>query len=238
MQLWYVCKENQLLGPFTESQLHESISKQEIISTDWLRKAEDVDWTLAKQTFIFQEHFSTSSDKEKLPFEENWGDKWVLLQQDTATGTYSQSGPYSTKDLLSRIYQGKAEYTDFVWQQGMLEWKRIGSMSEFIPKDEELVAAAPAEANVEVSRDTIKETVLTNQPVANSYYEQIPLFEEEAKFPLQKSQQKTVRSVEKFPEYYKPIVNKRRRWWFFSFFCFVLSLVIAIWGKNSLSLYL
>jgi hypothetical protein len=236
MQLWYVCKENQLLGPFGEGELHSSLKANAFGAHDWVRKAEDVDWKLAHEIDDFKTYF-TNSKNEKLPFEENWHDKWVLLQLNVITNEYYQSGPFTTAELLSKIYKGSAEYTDFVWQQGMTEWKRLGAVEAFIPKDTG-VAQITSETTSVTNLQTISSQVMTHKPKTNSFYEQIPLFEEEAKFPLQKTQMRFIKPVDKFPEYYKPVVNKRKRWWMFSFFCFILSLAIAIWGKNSLSLYL
>lgn len=235
MQLWYVCKENQLLGPYQEGELHSSLKANTFGSHDWIRKAEDVDWKLAHEIEDFKSYFINSTS-DKLPFEENWHDKWVLLQLNPASNEYMQHGPFTTSELLSKIYKGSAEYSDFVWQQGMTEWKRLGTVDAFIPKDE-TIESDPQSTEADVSLQTITSQVMTHKPAVNSYYEQIPLFVEDTKFPLQKTT-RTIKPVDKFPEYYKPVVNKRKRWWIFSFFCFILSLAIAIWGKNSLSLYL
>ncbi len=237
MQLWYVCKENQLLGPWQEEEVLSSFESKRIQSTDWVRRAEQVEWKLAAESEDFKDHFINSTT-DKLPFEENWHDKWVLLQFNPQTNSYTQNGPYSTVELLSKIYQGSADYSDYVWQQGMSEWKRVGSVDAFIPKEDDDVVASLSE-KAEVSLKNIESHIMTNKPARDSFYEQIPLFEEE-KFPLGALQKttKTIKPVEKFPEYYKPLVNKRRRWWVFSFFCLILSLAIAIWGKSSLSLYL
>jgi nitrogen fixation protein len=236
MQLWYVCKENQLLGPFQEVDLKQGFEKKSFQAHDWVRKAEQVDWQLASSVEDLKSYF-TATSQDKLPFEENWFDKWVLLQANPDTKAFSQSGPYSTKEILTKIYSGQAEYSDYVWQQGMTEWKRLGAVDAFIPKEEVEETPTAAKAPV-VNRETIGGQVMTHQPVKNSYYEQLPLFEEENKFPITTKSQRIIKPVDKFPEYYKPVVNKRKRWWIFSFFCFVLSLAIAIWGKNSLSLYL
>ncbi|MCB0348020.1 MAG: DUF4339 domain-containing protein [Bdellovibrionales bacterium] len=236
MQLWYVCKENQLLGPWQEDQVLSSLTSKNISATDWIRRAEQIEWTLAAESENFKEHF-LNSESEKLPFEENWHEKWVLLQFNATTNSYTQNGPFSTVELLSKIYQGTADYADYVWQQGMSEWKRVGAVDAFIPKEDGTEEIVPTEDTV--SLQTIESQVIVNKPEANSFYQQLPLFEDE-KFPLQTAPKvaRSVKTVEKFPEYYKPIVNKRRRWWVFSFFCFILSLAIAIWGKNSLSIYL
>lgn len=240
MQLWFTCKENELNGPYTRKEMEEQLQNKEILPHHWVRLQEEANWTVVSEHQEFKEFSEKKEDLEVLE------EKWVLLH--LSDEGQKQLGPYTTAELLNMVYLGDADYSDFVWKQGFSEWKRMGSLDCFIPSEE--VKKNPIKKQVKQEKQldhneqlSLFDDLMKNETHPMSFYQDNLVPEEARKKEVKdrfviKNKTDIKKNKDGIPTYYKPVKNKKQRWWIFSFFCLFLTIMIAVWGKSGLSLYL
>ncbi len=62
-------------------------------------------------------------------------DLWVVLipkPPERGKG-FLQLGPLTTQQVMRELHQGRVRYVDHIWQEGMLQWKKLSEVSEFSP---------------------------------------------------------------------------------------------------------
>jgi hypothetical protein len=60
---------------------------------------------------------------------------WVCLQRKAPDHfDFKTTGPFSTEEVREQLLAGKIHYTDYVWKNDFVEWKRIGLIEDFNPR--------------------------------------------------------------------------------------------------------
>jgi len=231
MQLWYTCKNNELNGPYSQNEVDQLLKKGELTANDWLRRQEEPQWSIAGKHEIAYRWFAESLHVEETALQV----RWVVLKQ--IGDSYTQLGPFSQVEVLDRIYLDELNYNDFIWCEGFKDWQRIGSLENFIPqkKESEVLSEKPTE------QLDLFSNVLIQKTAAISFYDVEPNTEIEMS-DTEDSYTKPIETVKKnetgIPGYYKIQPSKKKKWWFLSFFCLFLTLLIAVWGQSGLDIYL
>jgi hypothetical protein len=68
-------------------------------------------------------HISSSSGGEEIDI------AWIVLRPHSST--YLQEGPFKTEFIREGLKKGTFQFSQYAWHVGMLQWMRIGDLSEF-----------------------------------------------------------------------------------------------------------
>lgn len=68
-------------------------------------------------------HMAPSSDVEAADI------AWIVLRPHSST--YLQEGPFKTEFIRDGLKKGTFQFSQYAWHVGMLQWMRIGDLSEF-----------------------------------------------------------------------------------------------------------
>lgn len=133
MQRWYVQQRRKLLGPLTKSDIIQEIKNHRILSKDWICLEGESEWRPCMEISEFAAEFS--GEQMDLAQQYEAEEQWVVLveKNNEENKSFEQSGPFSTRELISLLYKGEVEYSDRVWKPGFESWKCIGLIEDFIP---------------------------------------------------------------------------------------------------------
>lgn len=138
---YYVSKNNQQIGPFSEEVLLTKIKAKEVSWTDYIYDEARKDWVIIVEHKSFNKMFTESvlkhavSDplvnlnkdkaKDQSPIEVIKEKAWYVLKDN------NNYGPFSQAEIIQML-QAKILYEyDFLWQPEMESWKRLAEITEF-----------------------------------------------------------------------------------------------------------
>ena len=136
MKNWYHCILGQVKGPFSLSQIEDKIKQEEMSPDDLIYKFGEKEWTLVKDRWQFQKAILEKKITNKEMPKQDWV---VLKQEDTKSITNKDFSPfqynyYSTQEILKNLHNGRISYSDWIWKEGMKNWKCIRDLSLFKTK--------------------------------------------------------------------------------------------------------
>lgn len=137
---YYVSKNNQQIGPFSEQEIISKIKSKEISWMDYIYDDSKKDWVIIVEHKAFNKMFtesvlkhsiddpmmSKSTKSLKLSSEESFPEKaWYVLKDN------NNYGPFSKAEIIQML-QAKILYEyDFLWQPEMENWKRLAEITDF-----------------------------------------------------------------------------------------------------------
>lgn len=156
MRKWYIQSKTSLIGPVNEKQAEILARNGRLKSLNWVCEVDSSDWNTAQDVEAFTDFFHLQ--QLDLLGDEDIDDTWVLLQEkvdEAGQKIYEQCGPFKTREILSKLARGETAFEDRVWQQGFLDWKRIGEVDCFLPISfEEIEPELSEQLSEEVQNDT------------------------------------------------------------------------------------
>lgn len=138
---YYVSKNNQQIGPFSEEILLTKIKAKEISWMDYIYDEARKDWVIIVEHKSFNKMFTESvlkhavsdplvsinrdKSKDQSPIEVIKEKAWYVLKDN------NNYGPFSQAEIIQML-QAKILYEyDFLWQPEMESWKRLAEITEF-----------------------------------------------------------------------------------------------------------
>ncbi|MBL7542291.1 MAG: DUF4339 domain-containing protein [Bdellovibrionaceae bacterium] len=138
---YYVSKNNQQIGPFSEDVLLNKIKAKEISWMDYIYDDVKKDWVIIVEHKAFNKMFTESvlkhavSDptlntvktrtKDLSPVDSIKEKAWYVLKDN------NNYGPFSQAEIIQML-QAKIIYEyDFLWQPDMESWKRLAEIPDF-----------------------------------------------------------------------------------------------------------
>jgi hypothetical protein len=137
---YYVSKNNQQIGPFSEDDLVHKIKAKEISWMDYIYDEARKDWVIIVEHKAFNKMFTESvlkhsindptiakqpKPKDLTPVESIKEKAWYVLKDS------NNYGPFSKAEIIQML-QAKILYEyDFLWQPDMESWKRLAEISDF-----------------------------------------------------------------------------------------------------------
>lgn len=131
--LFYYLEGQKTQGPAETSELIQRIIEGRLHALDLIYLEGDSKWRSVAEFEVFAQALNQAAERLRQE------SQWVLLTKKSPERGkgYIQSGPFSTTVLHERLLSGIVRYTDYVWKKGMKEWRRIGEVEEFRPKQQE-----------------------------------------------------------------------------------------------------
>lgn len=153
MSFFYVTHRGAQQGPYSKEQISDMLKYNKLNWNDYLFDEKAYDWVHIMEHSLFTQEFNQSfSDPLKKPIpkvefvkDELQKRQWFVLKENT------NYGPFSKVELIQML-QGKTlfEY-DFVWREGVENWKKISDISEFSTdsiRDVHALAGTPFEKDL------------------------------------------------------------------------------------------
>lgn len=127
MKDWFFYQERgKTLGPLTGDDLRARIRDGRIRMFDLIYREGELGWKMAL------EHPDLSPEFKRPELASLNERPWVCLHRRSPESfEFITLGPYSEAELKVALQTGKVTYSDYIWQNGFLEWKRIGNLEEF-----------------------------------------------------------------------------------------------------------
>ncbi len=141
VECWYVAKNEQVLGPFSEDELTEKLLNRELRWLDLAicRSGNMIcgGWQILEQVPVFRRR-SGRANNPLAEIEE----QWVFSLQ----GAKEMQGPWSLLEARERLYAGSLSFDDLAWRIGMKTWGRVGDLTEFSssPRETNLCVLGPS----------------------------------------------------------------------------------------------
>lgn len=166
---YYVSKNNQQIGPFSEDDLINKIKAKEISWMDYVFDEAKKDWVIIVEHKAFNKLFTESVLKSSIndptlkkspkvadvASSESIKEKaWYVLKDS------NNYGPFSKAEIIQML-QAKILYEyDFLWQPDMDSWKRLAEIEDFSRKNlKKLVQSGdPAVSEVFFRRRNVRVT--------------------------------------------------------------------------------
>jgi hypothetical protein len=133
MSFFYVTHQGAQQGPYSKEQISDMLKYNKLNWNDYLFDESAYDWVQIMEHSLFTHEFNQSfPDPLKKPVlkvdvvkDELQKRQWFVLKENT------NYGPFSKLELIQML-QGKTlfEY-DFVWREGVENWKKISDILEF-----------------------------------------------------------------------------------------------------------
>lgn len=138
---YYVSKNNQQFGPFSQDDVVAKIKSKEVSWMDYIYDDSKKDWVTIVEHQAFNKMFTESVLKQsvngpvptsKKPTSLDWTTgnvikekAWYVLKDN------NNYGPFSKLEIIQML-QAKILYEyDFIWQSEMESWKRLAEMPDF-----------------------------------------------------------------------------------------------------------
>jgi hypothetical protein len=129
MKSWfYYFDKGKAVGPLNLTDLVERITDGEVGPYQLVFREGDIEWVPALALSELREAASA-----KVSSQDN---QWIILRrQDGGAMSVEPMGPFSSQQIRDQIQTGKINYTDYVWKEGMHQWRRIALLREFQPSE-------------------------------------------------------------------------------------------------------
>lgn len=139
---YYVSKNNQQIGPFSEELLMDKIKAKEVSWMDYIFDEAKKDWIIIVEHKSFNKMFTESvlkhsindpisnkkqqsKTKELSPLDSIKEKAWYILKDN------NNYGPFSKVEIIQML-QAKILYEyDFLWQPDMESWMRLAEINDF-----------------------------------------------------------------------------------------------------------
>ncbi len=131
MKSFYYLHRGKSRGPISEKELVELIQSKKLGLFDILCEEGENRWKPLSEYEEFLRYL------QKKPTAVRSDKSWIVLLRRSKKG-FLQQGPFTEDELRMRIRAGEIRYTDYAWSQGMVSWKRLGSLSAFQSKSERI----------------------------------------------------------------------------------------------------
>lgn len=164
---WYYYFEGQrAVGPLGKADLVERIRTNKLGPYQLVIRDGDDEWKPALALPEFRDLLlvqKTQREPSRL---------WIILKRQDAGGRLAAEslGPFTSDEVREHLQSGRIEYTDYVWKDGMHQWRRLSSLKEFSPFEkpdrppEPLVNLPPAP---QIAKQVSKAEVLKKVEVVN-----------------------------------------------------------------------
>ncbi|MFK8139313.1 MAG: DUF4339 domain-containing protein [Bdellovibrionales bacterium] len=154
MAKYYVQFGEKLFGPWTIKQLQNAAKKSAIPSTAYVCKEGSTDWFLASDIVPTSDYFN--GEQFSMPVDSLPDRHWVVLVDTHGTGEFEQDGPFSTREVLTKVSMGEIDFSNRVWKPGFESWERIGDLESFIPS--QLLREKSSEDKVDFHNELLDNT--------------------------------------------------------------------------------
>lgn len=125
MKMWFFMHKGKPSGPLDEYEVLARIRRGELKRNDQLFMKGDSKWKVVQSFNEFEGEFPEKVEKAL--------EQWVVLKREIKDGkkVFIQLGPFPSSIVKQQIQEGSFEYTDYIWRDGMSEWSRVSTVSEF-----------------------------------------------------------------------------------------------------------
>lgn len=136
MSFFYVTHQGAQQGPYTKDQITDMLKYSKLDWNDYLFDEKAYDWVHIMEHVLFTHEFNLSfPDPLKQPSaplsrikSELQKRQWFVLKENT------NYGPFSKIELIQML-QGKTLFEfDFIWKEGLENWKKISDIEELSPE--------------------------------------------------------------------------------------------------------
>lgn len=129
MNKWFYFLENgRAIGPLKLSDLRERAARGELGPYQLIYSEVDHDWRPALAFAELKGYFKGGDPVDP--------SQWVVLRRlPEGRLAVEKMGPFSSSEIQKALDGGQLEFTDYVWREGMHQWRRIALLKEFSPKD-------------------------------------------------------------------------------------------------------
>jgi len=141
---WFYYFEGQrAVGPLEKADMIERIQAKKLGPYQLVIRDGDDEWQPALSFPEFRELLQGQKTSRE-PVQ-----SWVVLKRQDAGGRLAVEslGPFTSDEIRMHLQAGRIEYTDYVWKDGMHQWRRLSSLKEFSPFEK---AESPPEPLVKV----------------------------------------------------------------------------------------
>lgn len=166
---FYYFEGERAVGPLEQSDVVERILAKRLGPYQLMIRDGEEEWRPALAFEEFRQYLIN------IPTTREPGQSWVVLKRQDAGGhlAVESLGPFTSDEVREQIQAGKVEYTDYVWKDGMSQWRRISSLREFspfekpVPIPKPLVDMPPPQNTKQVTREEVmkKVDVVSRTPV-------------------------------------------------------------------------
>lgn len=167
---WFYAVGENYRGPFLAAEIYQKLQNREVSWIDYIYRESDGKWVRVADHPVFQALQPAPPKPKPMvttppppPAKKVPETKWFLFQNET------QSGPYSTQEVIRLQTAGQVAAQAFVWQEQFNEWKPIGDVAELkaVAGTPVQMQAAPAPAKPSEKR-TAPRKPLTAQVYATN----------------------------------------------------------------------
>lgn len=163
---WFYYFEGQrAVGPLEKADMIERIQAKKLGPYQLVIRDGDDEWQPALAFPEFRELLQGQKTSRE-PVH-----SWVVLKRQDAGGRLAVEslGPFTSDEIRAHLQAGRIEYTDYVWKDGMHQWRRLSSLKEFSPFEkpaapEPLIKVPPAPL---IAKQVTKAEVLKKVEVVN-----------------------------------------------------------------------
>lgn len=139
MKVWFTSAFGQIEGPFALSQIEDKIQKGQIQSSDLIYRSGEKKWQPVKNWKIFQNSILKSKTTSRSVPKKDWIVATLMQpSQGSLCSNRANQTPvnfeykaYSQKEIKASLHQGVIGYSDWVWTEGMKDWKPIRDLPLF-----------------------------------------------------------------------------------------------------------
>lgn len=127
MSRWYHAHKGKTVGPFTQEEIPQMVTKGQVGIMDLIFKVGGNEWKPLIEWSEFKE-LKTPGSKE--PHQEQW---IIFLDRPEDS---KQIGPFNTLQVREMLINNHIRQEDYIWKEGMSEWYPIKTIQEFKSKKE------------------------------------------------------------------------------------------------------
>lgn len=123
---YYYFESNKAVGPLKLVVLIERAKAGQLGPYQLVYREGDAEWHPALALSELREVFINTTTKIQ--------DQWVVLKRmESGALAIAPRGPFTSKEVKAQLLSGEIEYTDYVWKDGMHQWRRVALLREFAP---------------------------------------------------------------------------------------------------------
>lgn len=140
METFYVSKNGEQLGPWSQSDIMKRLESRDIGWNDYIYDNAKADWVFLMEHPLFVDSFQQTSikpmppkpskappkaEKKAEPLKQD--KEWFVLKSE------NRYGPFSHLEIVRMLQEKNIFEFDYVWNQTMANWKRVAEVEEFGP---------------------------------------------------------------------------------------------------------
>jgi len=139
MTSFYLSKNGEQLGPWSEGEVLQRLKSKDLSWSDYLYDEAKKDWVVLMDHQHFAEHFKYAPTEAPsmgptpaTPATSASGQKddkeWFVLKGD------NRYGPFAYLEVIKMLQEKNLYEFDYIWNASMSGWKRVAEVEEFKPE--------------------------------------------------------------------------------------------------------